>query len=127
MLKNRIKELRIKANLSQAKLGSLLNLTQQAIAKWEKGVSEPDSENINELAKIFNVDVNYLLGNTDNPKPLDAQKEAIPSFGSEEWLRQGLVARGHSNLTDEQLSFLLSNLDGIATEFDKKINQDRKK
>ena len=67
MLKNRIKELRDAAEISQAKLGAVLNLTQQAIAKWEKGIAEPDSENIGRLADYFNVTTDYLLGKSNTP------------------------------------------------------------
>ena len=44
-------------------------MSQQAIAKWELGNAEPDIRMINTLAHFFGVDVNYLLGNTNNPTP----------------------------------------------------------
>ena len=75
MLKNRIKELRMQDNLSQAKLGATLNLTQQAIAKWEKGTAEPDTETLGKLSCFFNVTTDYLLGNSNSPEPLNTQKE----------------------------------------------------
>ena len=42
-LGDKIKEERIKKNLSQQQLGRELNVTQQAIGKWEKNLSEPDT------------------------------------------------------------------------------------
>lgn len=69
MLNRRIKELRNAMGLSQAALGKELNLTQQAIAKWEKGVAEPDSDNIGRLALYFDVSADYLLGYSEIPKP----------------------------------------------------------
>ena len=70
VLNVRIRELRIKFGVSQEKLGKILNLTQQAVARWENGSSEPDSENIQKLAKYFNVTTDYLLGNSNIPDPI---------------------------------------------------------
>jgi len=80
MLPHRIKQLRNEKKLSQAALGEHLNLTQQAIAKWEKGISEPDSENINKLAYLFGVTTDYLLGkestNSAHEKELPTLRES---------------------------------------------------
>lgn len=61
-LYEKIKLERTRKNLSQLKLGEILNVSQQAVAKWEKGLSEPDSENLIALSKLFNVSTDYLLG-----------------------------------------------------------------
>ncbi len=65
----RIKELRHKSKLSQKDLGLLLNVSQVAVYKWEKQQTEPDSMTINQLAKIFGVSIDYLIGNTHDPTP----------------------------------------------------------
>ena len=74
MLGKRIRELRNARGISQAKLGHEFNLTQQAIAKREKEVAEPDSENISRLANYFGVTTDYLLGESDIPN----QKIELP-------------------------------------------------
>lgn len=61
-----IKYLRSQLGWSQKKLAEELNLSQQAIGKWETGLSEPDSETLSKLATIFDVSVDYLLGRTDD-------------------------------------------------------------
>lgn len=61
IISERIKELRNQNNISQQKLADLLNLTQQAIQKWERGKSEPNIEAIIKMSKIFNVTVSYLI------------------------------------------------------------------
>lgn len=83
MLNERIRELRTKNNLSQATLGAKLNLTQQAIAKWEKGISEPDSENINKLADLFSVTTDYLLGKINSTDTAAGEKETFPGAAQE--------------------------------------------
>lgn len=58
----RIKQERQNKGVSQAALGEMLQITQQAVAKWERDLSEPDSQMLIKLATFFNVSVDYLLG-----------------------------------------------------------------
>lgn len=60
-LGERIKNERIKINLSQAALGELLQITQQAVGRWEKDISEPDTTTLKKLAKLFNITLDDLL------------------------------------------------------------------
>lgn len=50
-----IKDIRIKNNLTQAQLAEKLNVTYQAISKWENGKSLPDIETIKRICNMFNV------------------------------------------------------------------------
>lgn len=69
-LGDKIKEERIKKNLSQQQLGRELNVTQQAIGKWEKNLSEPDTTALIKLSEIFNITVDNILGiKTITPTP----------------------------------------------------------
>ena len=61
-LNETIKTERIKNGLSQAKLGEMLNVTQQAVGKWEKAQAEPDSTTLKHMAKLFSVSIDYLMG-----------------------------------------------------------------
>ena len=63
MFAQRIKILRTTKRISQDKLGQILGVTQQAVAKWEAGASEPDIETLLKLSALFQVSVDYLLGN----------------------------------------------------------------
>lgn len=60
-LYERLVELRKRENLSQEKLAELLNISRQAISKWESGASSPDINNIIQLGKIYNVSTDYIL------------------------------------------------------------------
>lgn len=53
--------LRKQANLTQQDLADKLNVSRQAITKWEKGVGLPDLDNIKKLSSIFNVKIDDLL------------------------------------------------------------------
>ncbi len=54
----KIASLRAKKNMTQAQLGGMLNVTSQAVSKWENGLSEPDLETIKKICDIFEISVN---------------------------------------------------------------------
>jgi len=54
-------EQRKKLNLTQNELAEKLSVTSQAISKWERGRGIPDIEMLNELSKIFNVEIKDIL------------------------------------------------------------------
>lgn len=60
-LYERLIELRKKAGLSQEDLAEKLNISRQAVSKWEIGQSNPDIENIIMLGAIYNVTTDYIL------------------------------------------------------------------
>jgi len=47
--------------LSQEKLAELLGVSRQAVSKWETGLSNPDTKNLMELARVFNVTMDELV------------------------------------------------------------------
>ena len=70
MFSERLKLLRSSKKMTQKDLAAILNITQQAIAKWENRISSPDYETLLRIADYFNVSVDYLLGR-DAPPPAD--------------------------------------------------------
>ena len=70
MVANSLKDLRKSRCLSQRDVARMLNVTQQAIASWENGRTEPSNMALVEIADYFNVSADYLLGRTDNPNML---------------------------------------------------------
>ena len=61
----RLKELRIKNNLSQDQLASQTNISQPSINHWERGINLPNANAIVSLARYFGVTTDYLLGESD--------------------------------------------------------------
>ena len=59
---NRICELRKKYKMSQKELGKELGISDRAVSKWENGLSNPSGQNLIHLSRIFNVPVEYFLG-----------------------------------------------------------------
>lgn len=59
----KVQLLRKESGMSQEKLAERLNVSRQAISKWEQGIVVPDTENIIQLSKFFQVPIEYLLLN----------------------------------------------------------------
>lgn len=57
-----LKKLREKAGLTQSDLADKLFISAQSVSKWENGVSEPDLATVFQLADIFSVSIDTLLG-----------------------------------------------------------------
>ena len=62
----RISVLRKKSGMSQADLAEKLNITTQAVSKWECGQTLPDVDSLIELSWIFDVSINNLLEDSEN-------------------------------------------------------------
>lgn len=63
----RFKSLRIKRELSQLGLAEELGISKSSVSMYERGQREPDFETLEIIADFFNVDMNYLIGYSDNP------------------------------------------------------------
>lgn len=64
-MKNRIKELRLKHNLTLRRLGKELDMYDSRISQYETGKRQPKLETWQKLADYFNVSVPYLQGIDD--------------------------------------------------------------
>ena len=56
----KIAELRKNKKLTQAELGTKLNLTAQAVSKWETGEAKPAIMQLKNLSKIFNISILFV-------------------------------------------------------------------
>lgn len=65
----RITSLRKQQNLSQGKLASILEVSRQAVSKWENDLAAPDTLKLIQLADVLKTDVEYLAtGRVSEPK-----------------------------------------------------------
>lgn len=60
-LSDKIQNLRKERNLTQEALADQLNISRQALSKWELGASTPEADKIVQLSEFFNVTTDYLL------------------------------------------------------------------
>ena len=59
---NKYRQLRKERNLSQANLAERLGVSQTAVSQWETDKNYPDINTIKQLADIYSVTTDYLLG-----------------------------------------------------------------
>ncbi len=65
----RLRDIREDRDLSQEQIANILNMKQQQYARYEKGINEIPLSYIIELAKFYNVSIDYLTNLTDEQKP----------------------------------------------------------
>lgn len=58
-----IAKYRIEKGMSQEKVAEYLEISRQAVTKWESNLSRPSSSNLIKLAELFEISVDELLGN----------------------------------------------------------------
>ena len=75
-----LKFLRKKEGLTQEELAEKLNVSRQSVTKWESGNAIPDIEKIKEIAYIFLISVDSLIGDIENKKP-NKLKKRIQDIG----------------------------------------------
>ena len=83
----KLRELRMQKNISQAKLAADIHISRSAVAKWENGLGLPSDESLKLLADYFGVAVDELITNKTNEevlisknKTIDQQKKIIIGF-----------------------------------------------
>ena len=59
--RDKLFQLRKRDGMTQAELAEAINVSRQAISKWEMGTAVPDVSNMLALSKLFNVSVDYLV------------------------------------------------------------------
>ena len=62
MIADRIKSLRENQNKTQSELAKQLGITRSSVNAWEMGISVPSTQYVVELAHIFKVSTDFLLG-----------------------------------------------------------------
>lgn len=65
----KIQKLRKEAAMSQEELAYQLDVSRQAVSKWERDNGYPETEKIVRMSKLFNVSLDYLLNEEDSEKP----------------------------------------------------------
>ena len=81
-LSDKIVGLRKSNGMSQEDLAEELDISRQAISRWESGAAMPDANNILQLSKLFDVTTDYLLNDdyqsdNDLPKVKEVQNDNL--------------------------------------------------
>ncbi len=62
-LKDKLIQLRKDKRMTQADLAEALNISRQAVSRWETGDALPSTENLVELSRLYGVSVDAILDN----------------------------------------------------------------
>ena len=63
-LNDKIYQLRKQFGMSQEEAAGKLNVSRQALSRWENGSAQPSANNIVEISKLFGVSADYLLNDS---------------------------------------------------------------
>ena len=65
---HRIRDLREDKDINQTTVAKMLGMSQTGYSKYETGENDIPTEVLIKLARFYNTSIDYLLGETDNPK-----------------------------------------------------------
>ena len=83
-LGEKISTLRKEHGITQAELGKELNVTYQAVSKWERDESMPDFAMISKLAKLFGVPISYFENNDGSDEQANETTAVLADKDEEE-------------------------------------------
>lgn len=78
-LDKKLSRLRKKEGLSQAEVAERLDLSRQAVSRWESGEAKPSTDNFQALCKLYHVSMDYLLNESEDELPAPAPAPATES------------------------------------------------
>ena len=70
-LEKKLVRLRKKEGMSQADVSEKLDVSRQAVSRWEAGDSRPSTENLQALCKLYNVKLDDLLDESNEEVPIE--------------------------------------------------------
>ena len=106
----KLQKLRRESGLSQEKLAEQLNVSRQAVSRWELGTAAPDVDTIVRLSKFFQVSIEYLI--LEECQDPSGSRTAPPPSTPEE---KAEAEKKHKGVRQLPLWFWLAA--GVALEF----------
>ncbi len=64
----RLRDLREDKDMNQTQVAKMLEMSQTGYSKYETGENDIPTAILIKLARYYNTSIDYLLGETDNPK-----------------------------------------------------------
>lgn len=111
MIGDNIRYLRKRKGYSQTTLARKLNINQASVSLWEKGETNPNTSTLLELAKLFDVPLDFFM--SDEPhRELDSiaiKRAAIPILGN--------IACSPQNIPDTNPDGYADLPDGVHADF----------
>lgn len=76
-LKDKLTHLRKEKGLSQLELAEVMNVSRQAVSRWETGLSIPSTDKLKGLSELYGVSLDTLLRSEgEYPRPITSEPDA---------------------------------------------------
>lgn len=110
---NKIKELREAKKMTQKELAEFLNVTPQAVSKWERNKSYPDLDTLVKLSQYFKISTDKILGNAKHSffDSLFLKKEGRKNMGNEFKMK-------HESSLNQQKKVLIFGITNMMTNYE---------
>ena len=116
LFSERLRELRRQCHLTQQAVADRLQIHRTAYTKYETGVVTPDQQGLLDLAKLFEVSVDYLLGNSMVRYEVSEKKGALMDLT----LQEQLLVQMYRQLDGKEKESLLQQIQKGFRRRDKK-------
>lgn len=121
-MKNRIKELREQKHLTQEELAKKINVTKLTISNWENGKHKIKSDELKEIAKVFGVTIDYLVGDVDENENIKHDSNFVQITTSE----FDDLWNARQELNDLKIALrIIKNAMGFATNEEIEVKDDK--
>ena len=96
---NRLQQLRKAKGLSQEELAQILGLSRQAISKWERAETSPDTDNLICLARLYNISIDKLLDTSESTEEIKERiaQERIDEINNKDDIKEEKVEEASDN------------------------------
>lgn len=115
-----IKSRRQKRNFTQAELAEMLNVTPQAVSRWEMGISYPDIAMLPKISEALWVTADELLGMTGDGRISSGEKEETLNQSQVDsifdYVPSPISGKGKRILVVDDADFMRFMLDNILTK-----------
>ncbi len=123
MFSDKLRQMRKKMGITQAKLAKKLKVSPSTIGMYEQGRREPDAEMLVKMAKFFDVSVDYLVGASKchrNISNIDELAEQIGMILKEQY---GLKISGEPVNSNKIKEIVEAVRQGIHQAFENNMNE----
>lgn len=76
--------LRKKEGLSQVEVSEKLDVSRQAVSRWESGEARPSTDNLQALCRLYHVPLDYLLNESEDEPPVPTSMVPTTERGPEQ-------------------------------------------
>lgn len=118
MFGDRIKILRNKMKLTQEDIAKKLGIARTTYAMYEQNKREPDYETLQNIAKFFEVSIDFLLGRSDDP----SSHNKSSYIDDDPFAGLAFSHGGKEKLTEEEEDYLR-----VSLELFRKMKEKKKK